>query len=216
VQEAVLTTASDADLVERLRDRDEAAFMELVDRYHQSLVRLAMSFVSSRAAAEDVAQETWLGVLNGIDRFEGRAQLKTWIFRILVNRAKTRGVRDSRFVPFSALASEEEAEGPSVAPERFNEDTHRWAGHWAAPPRQWAGEERALSRECREVIRMAIDELPRTQRVVISLRDVEGLEAEEVCELLDLSEGNQRVLLHRARTKVRKALEDYFTSEGSV
>jgi RNA polymerase sigma-70 factor (ECF subfamily) len=202
--------ASDAELVARLRSRDEAAFMELVDRYHASLVRLAQSFVSTRAAAEDVVQETWVGVLKGIDRFEARSSLKTWLFRILVNRAKTRGVRDARCVPFSSLAAAaEEDEGPSIEPERFNGDDHRWAGHWCAPPPNWDGEERALARETREVIREAIDRLPPAQRTVISLRDVEGLDSEEVCALLELSEGNQRVLLHRARTKVRKALEDY-------
>ncbi|MDQ3933595.1 MAG: sigma-70 family RNA polymerase sigma factor [Actinomycetota bacterium] len=204
------STASDAELVARLRRRDEAAFMELMDRYHSSLVRLAQSFVSTRAAAEDVAQETWVGVLNGIDRFEARSSLKTWLFRILVNRAKTRGVRDARCVPFSSLAgAAEEDEGPSIEPERFNGDGHRWAGHWSGPPPNWEGEERALARETREVIREAIDRLPPAQRTVISLRDVEGLDSEEVCALLELTEGNQRVLLHRARTKVRKALEDY-------
>ena len=205
---------AEAELLAGLRRRDEAAFMELVERYHQPLVRLARSFVSTPAAAEDVVQETWLGVLNGIDRFEGRSSLKTWIFRILTNRAKTRGVRDARVVPFSALAADEAGAGPSVEPERFHEPGHRIAGHWAVPPQPWAegGEERALSRETREVIREAIDALPPAQRAVISLRDVEGVEADEVCDLLELTEGNQRVLLHRARTKVRRALEDYFAS----
>ena len=210
-------TASDAELVARLRRRDEAAFMELVERYHGSLVRLAQSFVSTRAAAEDVAQETWLGVLNGIDRFEARSSLKTWLFRILVNRAKTRGVRDARCVPFSSLAREaEEDAGPSIEPECFNPEDHRWAGHWSAPPPNWEGEERALARETREVIREAIDQLPPAQRTVISLRDVEGLPSEEVCELLELTEGNQRVLLHRARTKVRKALDDYLAPRTAM
>jgi RNA polymerase sigma-70 factor (ECF subfamily) len=206
---------SDQELVDGLRRRDEAAFMALVDRYHDSLVRLAMSFVSTRAAAEDVAQETWLGVLQGIDRFEGRSSLKTWLFRILVNRAKTRGVRDARSVPFSALAAEAEGEGPSVEPERFHREGPE-AATWAAPPQQWGGEERLLAGETREVIRAAIDELPHAQRAVISLRDVEGVGAAEVCELLDLTEGNQRVLLHRARSKVRRALEDYFESEAAA
>jgi len=206
-------TIPERDLVAGLRRRDEAAFMELVERYHQQLVRLARSFVSTPAAAEDVVQETWLGVLNGIDRFEERSSLKTWIFRILTNRAKTRGVRDSRVVPFSSLVADEAGAGPSVEPERFFGPDHRIEGHWAVPPTRWAagGEERALSRETREVIRTAIDALPPAQRAVISLRDVEGVEAPEVCDLLDLTEGNQRVLLHRARTKVRRALEDYFT-----
>ncbi len=209
--------ASDLELVERLRRREEAAFIELVERYHGSLVRLAQSFVSTRAAAEDVAQETWVGVLNGIDRFEARSALKTWLFRILVNRAKSRGVRDARCLPFSSLVSAaEEDEGPSIEPERFNGDGHRWAGHWSAPPKGWEGEERVLARETREVIRRAIEHLPPAQRTVISLRDVEGLDSEEVCALLELSEGNQRVLLHRARTKVRKALEDYLASEAAT
>ena len=217
VKQPAPPAGSDAELVARLRNRDEAAFVALVERHHQALVRLAMSFVSTRAAAEDVVQETWLGVLNGIDRFEARSSLKTWLFRILVNRAKTRGVRDARCVPFSSLVTEaEEDEGPSVEPERFQGDDHRWAGHWCAPPRAWGGEERMLARETRELIRAAIDALPPAQRTVISLRDVEGLGSDEVCALLELSEGNQRVLLHRARTKVRRALEDYLATEGTA
>jgi RNA polymerase sigma-70 factor, ECF subfamily len=193
----------DAALLERLRAGDEDAFMELVERYHAALVRLAQSFVSTRAVAEEVAQETWVGVLNGIDRFEGRASLKTWIFTILVNRARTRGAREARSVPFSSL---ERADEPSVDPDRFVD-----AGAWSSPPRRWEGEpvERLLAGEAREVIDAAIDELPPVQRQVITLRDVEGLPADQVCDVLDLSDGNQRVLLHRARGKVRQALEDY-------
>ncbi|HKP89248.1 MAG TPA: sigma-70 family RNA polymerase sigma factor [Thermoleophilaceae bacterium] len=196
----------DAPLVDRLRKGDEAAFMELVERYHGALVRLAQSFVPSRAVAEEVAQETWLGVLNGIDRFEGRSSLKTWIFRILVNRAKTRGERESRSVPFSSL---EDAEGePAVDPDRFAS-----AGNWSSPPRRWEGEpvERLLAGEEREVIDATIAELPPAQRSVITLRDIEGLDADETCDLLDLTDGNQRVLLHRARSRVRQALEDYLS-----
>ena len=178
--------------------------MELVERYHAALVRLARSFVSTRAAAEDVAQETWLGVLNGLDRFEGRSSLKTWIFRILVNRAKTRGQRDARSVPFSSLSGP--GGEPAVDPDRFMEE-----GAWASPPRPWEGEpeERLLAGEAREVIDAAIAELPPMQRRVITLRDLDGLDADETRELLDLTDGNQRVLLHRARSKVRQALEDY-------
>jgi RNA polymerase sigma-70 factor (ECF subfamily) len=196
----------DAPLLERLREGDEAAFMELVERHHAALVRLAQSFVSSRAVAEEVAQETWLGVLNGIDRFEGRSSLKTWIFRILVNRAKTRGERESRSVPFSSL--DDPAGEPSVDPDRFVD-----AGAWSSPPRPWEGEpvERLLAGEAREVIDAAIAELPPVQRSVITLRDLEGLDADETCELLDLTDGNQRVLLHRARSRVRQALEDYLS-----
>jgi RNA polymerase sigma-70 factor (ECF subfamily) len=196
----------DAPLLDRLREGDEAAFMELVERHHAALVRLAQSFVASRAVAEEVAQETWLGVLNGIDRFEGRSSLKTWIFRILVNRAKTRGERESRSVPFSSL---DDPDGePSVDPDRFVD-----AGAWSSPPRPWAGEpvERLLAGEARDVIDAAIAELPPVQRSVITLRDVEGLDADEACELLDLTDGNQRVLLHRARSRVRQALEDYLS-----
>jgi RNA polymerase sigma-70 factor (ECF subfamily) len=194
----------DAALLKQLRAGDEAAFMELVERYHGALVRLARSFVSSQAVAEEVAQETWLGVLNGIDRFEGRSSLKTWIFRILVNRAKTRGERESRSVPFSSL---DDPDGePSVDPDRFV-----GAGAWSSPPRRWEGEplERLLAGEARDTIEAAIAELPPAQRSVITLRDLEGLDADETCELLDLTDGNQRVLLHRARGKVRQALEDY-------
>jgi RNA polymerase sigma-70 factor (ECF subfamily) len=196
----------DAPLLDRLRDRDEAAFMELVERYHGALVRLAQSFVSSRAIAEEVAQETWLGVLNGIDRFEGRSSLKTWIFRILVNRARTRGERESRSVPFSSLVDSQGQ--PSVDPDRFAPD-----GAWSSPPRAWEGEpvDRLLAGEAREAIDAAIAELPPVQRSVITLRDVEGLDAAETCDLLDLSDGNQRVLLHRARSRVRQALEDYLS-----
>jgi RNA polymerase sigma-70 factor (ECF subfamily) len=195
----------DAPLLERLRAGDDAAFMELVERHHGALVRLAQSFVSSRAVAEEVAQETWLGVLRGIDRFEGRSSLKTWIFRILVNRAKTRGEREARSVPFSSLERPGE---PSVDPDRFVE-----AGAWASPPRRWDGEpeERLLAGEARAAIDAAIASLPPAQRQVITLRDVEGLDADEVAELLDLTAGNQRVLLHRARAKVRQALEEYLS-----
>lgn len=196
----------DAVLVERLRGGDESAFVELVERYHPAMIRLARTFVPSEAVAEEVAQEAWLGVLNGIDRFEARSSLKTWIFRILVNRARTRGVRESRSVPFTSLERAGEEGEPTVDPDRFRDD-----GFWGAPPRAWEGqpEERLLAAETRDVIRRAIDMLPDAQRRVIDLRDVEGLSAQEVVELLDLTEVNQRVLLHRARAKVRQALEDY-------
>src|SRR2546423_9266347 len=151
----------DSVLVERLKRGDESAFMELVESYHGSMVRLARTFVPSDAVAEEVAQETWLGVLNGIDRFEGRSSLKTWIFRILMNRARTRGVRESRSVPFTSLEREGDEGGPTVDPERFAPD-----GFWGAPPRAWEGqpEERLLSAETRRVIRDAIDMLPASQR----------------------------------------------------
>jgi RNA polymerase sigma-70 factor (ECF subfamily) len=214
--EVVPERAVDADeqrLLAGLRTRDEQAFVELVDRYGVSLLRVALLFVATRAVAEEVVQETWLGVLAGIDRFEGRSSLKTWLFRILTNRAKTRAVREARSVPFSSLAGAELAsDEPSVDADRFLPADHaRWPGHWASSPRSWAEipEQRLLGAETRQVISDAIDALPTVQRTVISLRDVEGWASEEVCEALDLTEGNQRVLLHRARSKVRAALEAY-------
>jgi len=200
-------------LLGRLRARDEGAFMELVDRYGSSLLRVALLFVATRAVAEEVVQETWLGVLAGIDRFEGRSSLKTWLFRILTNRAKTRAVREARTVPFSALAATELGEDePAVDPDRFLAADHpRWPGHWASSPRSWAElpEQRLLGAETRQVIADAIDALPTVQRTVISLRDVEGWGSEEVCDALGLTEGNQRVLLHRARSRVRARLDEY-------
>ena len=203
----------DARLLEALRGGDEAAFAILLERYHSALVRLAMAYVGDRAVAEEVAQETWLGVLRGLDRFEGRSSLKTWIFRILTNRAKTRGERESRTVAFSALARHEaELDEPAVEPERFLPADHdQWPGHWVAPVRSWAEEPEArlLSNETRACIMAAIETLPPGQRAVIQLRDVDGFPAEEVCGLLGISEGNQRVLLHRARSKVRRALDQH-------
>jgi RNA polymerase sigma-70 factor (ECF subfamily) len=201
----------DRRLVRALRNGDESAFAELIDLYHGSMLRLARSYVSDRAVAEEVVQETWLGVIRGIDRFEGRSSLKTWIFRILTNTAKKRGARERRSVPFSALAGPDD-EGGAVDADRFLPEGHLWAGHWAAPPASWgeAPEERLLAGEAREVIDAAIAALPESQRQVITLRDVDGWSSEEVCNVLDLSEVNQRVLLHRARARVRAALELYF------
>jgi RNA polymerase sigma-70 factor (ECF subfamily) len=199
----------DARLVEGLRARDEAAFAALMRRYGAGMLRVAQMYVSSRAVAEEVVQEAWLGVLKGIDRFEGRSSLKTWLFRIVVNTAKTRGVREARSLPFSALA-DEGGEG-TVTADRFLGTGERFPGHWAVPPASWAGipEERLLSGETMDVVRRTIDSLPPAQRAVLTLRDVEGFSAEEVCNALDLTETNGRVLLHRARAKVRAALEEY-------
>jgi RNA polymerase sigma-70 factor (ECF subfamily) len=208
------SAAGDDDaLVARLRNGDEAAFREIVDRYGMALLGVARMYVKDRAAAEEVVQETWLAVLQGIDRFEGRSSLKTWIFRILANRAKTRGQRESRTLPFSAVAAADEAASePSVEPERFFGTDSETPFAWAAPPVGWP-EGQVESREALEIIRMAIDSLPDAQREVIRLRDIAGWTAEEVAEALEITDGNQRVLLHRARSVVRSALEDYFNPE---
>ncbi|HEX2112485.1 MAG TPA: sigma-70 family RNA polymerase sigma factor [Gaiellaceae bacterium] len=204
-------SAEEARLVTALRRGDEGAFAELVDRYHASLVRLATVYVRDRTVAEEVAQETWLGVVQGIDRFQGRSSLKTWIFRILTNTAKTRGEREGRTIPFAALGTAGEDE-PAVDPNRFLDASHPvWPGHWASPPASWdeIPERRLASEETLAEIRSAIAGLPALQAQVITLRDVEGWSSEEVCQLLALSEVNQRVLLHRARSKVRRVLEGY-------
>ena len=207
----------DAELLVALRAGDEAAFATLVDRYGPLLLRVARMHVRTEAAAEDVVQETWLGVLRGLERFEGRSSLKTWLVRIAQNRARTRGERDARSVPLSSLAGAGEEDGPTVDADRFLDDGHpRWPGHWAAAPRPWEmPEARLLGRETLEVVREAIAALPERQAAVIALRDVEGLTSEEVCDLLDLSEGNQRVLLHRARARVREALAEHLSEEAA-
>jgi RNA polymerase sigma-70 factor, ECF subfamily len=199
---------SERALVEALRAGDETAFRMLVEELTPSMLRLARLYVSSAAVAEDVVQEAWLGVLRGIGRFEGRSSLKTWIFRILTNTAKTRGVREGRSVPFSSLAAEDD-DGPSVDPDRFLDDEARFPGHWASPPQRWEGAERLVARETLEVIEREIAKLPPAQAAVITMRDIEGLDSEEVRNVLDISETNQRVLLHRARSRVRRALEEY-------
>jgi RNA polymerase sigma-70 factor (ECF subfamily) len=196
------------ELCAALRRGEEAAFMALVERYHAPLRRLALTYVRSAAVADEVVQETWVGVLRGIQSFEGRSSLKTWIYRILTNTAQTRGMREARSVPVSSLMGD--SDDPSVDPSRFFDEQHeRWPGHWASPPTRWdeLPEEHLLGRETLDAVAAAIEELPELQRQVIVLRDVEGWPAEEVCTLLELSEGNQRVLLHRARSKVRNALE---------
>jgi RNA polymerase sigma-70 factor (ECF subfamily) len=202
----------EAQVVRALREGDEAAFAALTREYHASLLRVAQIYVPSRAVAEEVVQETWIGVLNGIERFEGRSSLRTWIFRILTNIAKTRAQREGRTIPFSALERPEGVPEPAVEPERFRHtEDPTWPGHWAAPPQPWAiPEERLLGGEVRERAQGAIEALPAAQRAVISLRDIEGWPADEVCNALGVTETNQRVLLHRARSKVRRALEDYF------
>jgi RNA polymerase sigma-70 factor, ECF subfamily len=213
VLERDLHLLDDERLLEALREGDEMAFMALVDRYGALMLRVAGMYVRTPAVAEEVVQEAWLGVLEGIHRFEGRSSLKTWIFRILSNRAKTRGEREARCTPFSSLGGGgEDDDGPAVDADRFlGPDDPVWPGHWAAAPRDWSTvpDVRLLARETLDRIRAAIAELPDRQQEVIVLRDVEGWSAEEVCQALGVSEVNQRVLLHRARSKVRGALERY-------
>jgi RNA polymerase sigma-70 factor (ECF subfamily) len=215
VEEAAGTDATgDAAVVAALRAGDELAFAALLDRYHGTMLRVARGYVATKEAAEDVVQETWLGVINGIDGFEARSSLKTWIFRILVNRAKTRGEREGRVRPFSSVVAEPGE--PSVDPDRFIE-SGRWAGYWATPPAHHSlPEARVLAGEAGVQLADAVEKLPENQRIVISLRDIQGLSAPEVCELLSISEANQRVLLHRARSKVRAALEGYLDDRVGV
>jgi RNA polymerase sigma-70 factor (ECF subfamily) len=202
----------DQELVVRARGGDEAAFAELVRRHSPALLRLARMYVASQAVAEEVVQETWLGVLRGLERFEGRSSFRTWLFRILVNRAKTRGVREHRSVPFASVGGASEDDGadePTVDPTRFAEQ-----GNWVSPPRRWEDDPEAVlrSKESRRIAEEAIAQLPERQRIVITLRDLEGLSSDDVRNALDLSETNQRVLLHRARAKVRQALEDWINA----
>ncbi len=211
---ATAPSVDELQLVRSLRDGDETGFAALVDAYGGTMLRVARLYVRDRAVAEEVVQEAWLGVLRGADRFEGRSSVRTWIFRILTNVAKTRAVREARSVPFSALATELEEEGPSVPPESFRGADDPFPGHWAAPPVDWdMPEPRLLAAETREKIAEAIAALPDMQRYVVTLRDVEGWSSEEVCNVLELSETNQRVLLHRARTRVRQALDDYLRGD---
>jgi RNA polymerase sigma-70 factor (ECF subfamily) len=197
----------DAALLDGLRRGDEQAFMTLVERHHKSLLRLAMLHVRDRTVAEEVVQDTWLGVLRGIDGFEERSSLTTWIYRILTNRAKTRAERERRQVPLSALSGPDE---PEVSEERFiPADARHHPLSWAIPPRAWPHEQ-VIARETVQRLRAALQELPLAQQVVVGLRDVDGWSSEEVSEALGISLGNQRVLLHRARARLRGALEDYF------
>jgi RNA polymerase sigma-70 factor (ECF subfamily) len=191
---------ADAELLDRLRAGDEQAFVILVRRYHESMLRLAGSFVPSRAVAEEVVQDAWVGVLRGIGSFEGRSSMKTWLFRIVVNRARTTGTRERRTVAIGDV-------GPVVEQARFDQ-----SGHWISPPEQWIEEidDRLLAAKMADRIRSAIEDLPVRQRLVVTLRDIEGLSSDEVCGVLDISEGNQRVLLHRGRSRLRQVLETEF------
>jgi RNA polymerase sigma-70 factor, ECF subfamily len=203
-----LDFSDDAVLVKALTTRDPDAFAYLLDRYYSPLVRLAQQYVQGRAVAEEVVQETWLAVIQGIDRFEQRSSLKTWLFRILVNIARSHGVKESRSIPFATSAALDNE--PAVDPHRFRR-FGRARGQWKLPPLPWSEpEQHALDAETDVTIRAAVDRLPPSQREVLTMRDLLGWSADEVCDALELTDANQRVLLHRARSKVRTALERHY------
>ena len=206
-------TLSEGDraLVAALLARDEAAFARLLDVWGPAMLRVARSHVSTDASAEEVVQDAWLAVLRGLDRFEGRSSLRTWVFRIVSNTAKSRGVRERRTVPMSSLRHDTDDDTPTVEPERFRPAGDQYAGHWRSFPAPWPSpEQRALGMEIGAVLRDALAGLPDRQRTVVTLRDVHGFGADEVCRLLDVSEGNQRVLLHRGRAALRRRMEGRF------
>ena len=207
-------SGDDSALIAGLKRRDEAAFVSLVERYQGPLFRLALAYCKGADIAEEIVQETWLGVLRGIDRFEERASFKTWLFQILVNQARTRAKREGRAVSFSSLSDEAEAPGePAVPPERFRGPNDKWPYNWAVPPQAWgeSSDARLLADETLELVKRAIAQLSSAQQQVITLRDIEGWSAEDVCNVLAISETNQRVLLHRARSHVRATLESHFS-----
>jgi RNA polymerase sigma-70 factor, ECF subfamily len=200
---------TEAQLLDALRGGDEQAFAHLVSRHHAAMLRVARNYVACGSVAEEVVQETWLGVVNGIHNFRGGSSLKTWIFRILINRAMSRGKREQRIVPFSSLQPAGESERDGFDPDRFLAD-----GHWETPPRPFeAPADRMALLEFRARLREALVHLPERQQIVVTLRDVEGLSSDEVCDLLHISAENQRVLLHRGRTRLRQALESYRDDE---
>lgn len=208
----------DVELLRRLRAGEEAAFASLVDAWSGSMLRVAVAHVRSRALAEEAVQDTWIAVLRGLAGFEGRSSLKTWVFRILTYTCRAKLERERRVPPLSdVLRPDELGAGPVVAVDRFLSADHpRWPGHWSRPPVLWARrpDEVLLDDELRHRIAEAVARLPQRQRAVLTLRDIEGFTADEVCALLGLQAGNQRVLLHRARSAVRASLEDYLSVEA--
>jgi len=212
VPEARADFADDDVLVAALRSGDEAAFGWLLDCYSVPLLHVARMYVSNPESARDVVQDTWVAVITGVERFEQRSSLKTWVYRILVNLARSKGVKEHRSVPFASLAAELERDEPAVDPDRFRGIRERWPGHWAHPPVPWdeEPEDALLGDETLSVVTTAISALAPNQQIVITLRDIEGWDPEEVCNALEISETNQRVLLHRARSRVRRALEVHF------
>ena len=211
----MVTPHTDDAIVAAVRSGDESVFVQLLNDWSRSMLLLARTFVSTEASAEEVVQDTWLAVIRGIDGFEGRSSLRTWVYRILVNTAKRRGVRESRMLPWSSLTEEERAS--SVEPSAFRGADDQYRGGWLSFPPEWhSAESGVLAGEVRAHIRAAIEALPDRKRVVITLRDVMGHSSDEVCEMLEISAANQRVLLHRARAAVRTQLADYLLRDGAV
>ena len=207
-----LQPQTDAEWVAALQNGDEGAFAALVETYHTQMIRVATAFVNNPAVAEEVVQETWIGLLRGLGRFEGRSSLKTWMFSILLNKAKSTARREVRH-RHATIYEEGSSTASSVPHSRFHPAGHPEAGHWTIKPQDWSNlpEERMLSQKTLAYLQAAIQELPANQREVLVLRDIEGWESADVCNVLNISETNQRVLLHRARSKVRAMLEDYLS-----
>ena len=200
----------ESELLASLRAGDEAAFADVVNEWSRPMLLLARGFVSTEASAEEVVQDTWLAVIRGLDGFEGRSALRTWVYRILVNIAKTRGVREHRSIPWSSLGDEDS--GPTVDPDLFRGPDDPYTGGWKSFPPAWrSAEDGVLDAEVRDHLRLALEQLPDRQRIVLTLRDVLGCSSEEVCDLLDVSAANQRVLLHRARAAARAGLAAYLS-----
>ena len=209
-QSAVVVNGEGA-LLERLRRGDEGAFDELVTRHHSVLIRMALAYVADREVAEEVVQDTWIAVIDGLSRFEGRSSLRTWIFGIMIHKAKDRGVREKRHVNFSSFEASDDEGDEVIDPSRFH-PSGEWAGHWAFPPQPWddqTPEKLLASQQAVNAMNRAIESLPKTLREVLILRDVEGVEAKEACEILKITETNLYVRLHRARERVRQAVESY-------
>jgi RNA polymerase sigma-70 factor, ECF subfamily len=209
-QSAVVVNGEGA-LLERLRRGDEGTFDELVTRHHSVLIRMALAYVADREVAEEVVQDTWIAVIDGLSRFEGRSSLRTWIFGIMIHKAKDRGVREKRHVNFSSFESVDDDNDEAVDPSRFHQ-SGEWAGHWAFPPQPWddqTPEKLLASQQAVNAMNRAIEALPQTLKDVLILRDVEGVEAKEACDILRITETNLYVRLHRARERVRQAVESY-------
>lgn len=205
-------------LIARLQKREERAFDELVNKHHGALIRMAMGYVADRESAEEVVQDTWIAVIDGLDRFEGRSSLRTWIFGIMIHKAKDRGAREKRHMTFSSFESIDDDGNETVDPSRFHQ-SGEWAGSWALPPQPWddrTPEKLLASQQAVDAMNRAIEALPRNLKDVLILRDIEGVDAKEVCEVLRIAEPNLYVRLHRARERVRQAVETYLQGQSTV